>query len=167
MRFRHPQMEDGSDLWRLVGDAGTLELNSAYTYVLMATHFADTCLLAESDEGEPLGFVVAYRPPTHPEAVFVWQVAVAPEARGQGLGRRLLEELVARTAEDGVRYLEATVTPDNEPSRKLFRSFARELDTECRVEDFMGQEVFPQDHEAEDLFRIGPIEGSAFEALAS
>jgi L-2,4-diaminobutyric acid acetyltransferase len=164
-------MEDGATLWRLVQDAGTLELNSPYTYVLMSTHFSDTCLLAESDDGEPLGVVVGYRPPTDPEAVFVWQVAVAPEARGQGLGRRLLEELVARTAGDGVRYLEATVTPDNEPSRKLFRSFARELDTKCRVEDFMGREVFPGTHEAEDLFRIGPIEApvepAASEALAS
>lgn len=167
MKFRRPEMEDGATLWRLVRDAGTLELNSSYTYLLMSTHFAETCLLAEDEDGTPLGLVLAYRPPTHPESVFVWQVAVAPEARGQGLGRRLLEELFARTAEDGVRFLEATVTPDNKPSRKLFRSFARELDTECRVEDFMDEEVFPKDHEAEDLFRIGPIEASAFEAPAS
>lgn len=156
MRIRHPEPADGATLWRLVKEAGTLELNSPYTYVLMATHFADTCLVAE-DDGEPLGMVIGYRPPTGPEAVFVWQVGVSPAARGRGLGRRLLAELMVRTAPRGVTHLEASVTPGNEASRALFRSVARQLDADCRVEPFMGAELFPGEHEPEELFRIGPI----------
>lgn len=159
IRFRSPAPEDGADLWRLVRDAGTLELNSPYTYILMASHFAGTCLLAEAEDADaPLGLVIAYRPPTHPDAVFVWQVAVSPAARGRGLGRRLLETLVERLRPAGVRFLEATVTPDNEASRALFRSVAREAGVPCRVEEFMTEDLFPEAHEAEELFRIGPFE---------
>lgn len=162
IRFRSPTPEDGADLWRLVRDAGTLELNSPYTYILMASHFADTCLVAEADEAadgdDPLGLVIAYRPPTHRDAVFVWQVAVSPAARGRGLGRRLLEELVERLRPAGVRFLEASVTPGNEASRALFRSLAREAGVPCRVEEFMTEDLFPEAHEAEELFRIGPFE---------
>lgn len=160
MRIRHPEPADGRALWRLVDEAGTLEVNTPYAYVLLATHFADTCLLAEDDgdgRAKVLGAVVAYRPPTHPEAVFVWQVGVAPRARGRGLASRLLIELLERTAPDGVTHLEATVTPGNAPSRALFEGIADRLDVPCRVEPFLGTELFPGDHEPEDLYRIGPF----------
>jgi len=156
MRIRHPAPEDGAALWRLVKAAGTLELNSPYAYILMATHFADTCLVAE-EEGDVIGLVIGYRPPPKPDVVFVWQVAVSSAARGRGLGRRLLQELATSTATDGVSYLEASVTSDNEASRALFRSVSRELGAECRVEPFMDRGLFPEAHEAEELFRIGPF----------
>jgi len=157
VKIRHPDPTDGSTLWELVKAAGTLELNSSYTYVLMATHFAETCLIAESG-GTSAGLVVAYCPPGRNDAVFVWQVAVAPEFRGRGLGRRLLRALVRRTSPLGVRFLEASVTPSNEASKALFRSLARDVGADCRTLPFMGSELFPEPHEAEDLFRIGPIE---------
>ena len=156
MILRAPAPADGATLWRLVRDAGSLELNSAYAYLLLATHFPDTCLIAEED-GEPLGLVVGYRPPADPEAVFVWQVGVAPDARGRGLGGRMLHELLARAALGGARYLTATVSPDNEASRALFRSVARNLGAECRIESCFESHHFPEPHPAEELFRIGPF----------
>jgi len=155
VRLRPPTPDDGAAIWRLAGAAGELEQNSGYAYVLLATHFDDTCLVAEED-GELLGFVVGYRPPRQPDTIFVWQVAVAAAARGLGLGRRLLVELARRSAASGVCWVEATVTPDNEPSRKLFRSLARELGTECAVLPFMSAQLFPAAHEPEELFRLGP-----------
>jgi L-2,4-diaminobutyric acid acetyltransferase len=154
--LRSPAPSDGATLWRLVRDVGSLELNSAYAYLLLAAHFPDTCLIAEED-GAPLGLVVGYRPPADPEAVFVWQVGVAPDARGRGLGGRMLHELLARAALGGARYLTATVSPDNEASRALFRSVARNLGTECRIEPCFESRHFPEPHPAEELFRIGPF----------
>lgn len=156
IQIRQPQPEDGAALWQLVKDAGTLEVNSPYMYVLFAAHFSDTCLIAEEGD-QALGLIIGYRPPRTPEVVFVWQVAVAATARGRGLGHRLLRRLADTTSEQGVRFLEASVTPSNAASRALFRSLARELDTECRVEPFMSNSLFPQAHEAEELFRIGPF----------
>ncbi|MCB9730581.1 MAG: diaminobutyrate acetyltransferase [Deltaproteobacteria bacterium] len=144
-------------MWTLVRDSGVLEANSCYAYMLLCTHFADTCLVAERD-GRGVGFVAAYRPPTHPDAVFVWQVGVSAEARGQGLGKRLLHALLRSPGCRDVHFLEATVGSSNVASQRLFRAVARELGVDCAVQrGFSGADFGPLAHEDEELFRIGPI----------
>jgi L-2,4-diaminobutyric acid acetyltransferase len=157
--LRRPSAGDGAQLWRLVGSIGALERNSAYAYLLLCTHFADTCLVAEI-EGELVGFVLAYRPPTEPDTVFVWQVGVGATARGRGLARRLLDALIERPACRGVRTLCATVSPDNAPSQALFRSFARARGIACADEPGFAAASFPEPHPDETLLRIGPLKGS-------
>ena len=156
VQFRKPRPEDGAAMWRLVDEMGGLELNSAYFYLLFATDFADTGVLAETEDGQLAGFIVGHRPPTRPEAVFVWQVGVAPWMRRQGLARRLLDELLERQPED-VCWLEASVTPDNRASTRLFRAVARDRGVACQEREYMGAQLFPNSHAAENLFRIGPL----------
>jgi L-2,4-diaminobutyric acid acetyltransferase len=146
-------------MWRLVKDMETLELNSAYFYVLFAKDFADSGIVAETESGQLAGFIVGHHPPNRPEAVFVWQIGVAPWMRRQGLGRRMLEALLAGQPTH-VRWLEATVSPDNEPSMGLFRAIARDRGADCQEQDYLAAELFPNAHEPERLFRIGPL-GSA------
>jgi len=153
--FRRPRPEDGARMHQLVEEMGGLELNSAYFYVLYCLDYADTCLVAEVDD-RLAGFVLGHRPPTRPDVLFVWQIGVAPFMRRQGLARRLLDTFLERNPD--ARWLEATVTPDNVASRRLFRSVARDHGVGCHVGDFMLPEHFPNGHEAEELFRIGPFE---------
>lgn len=148
-------------MWALVREMGGLELNTAYFYVLFAIDFADTCVIAEAD-GELAGFVLGHRPPKRPDTIFVWQVGVAPFMRKQGLARRLIDAFIEQNPD--ARWLEASVTPDNTASRKLFRSVARERGVECQVSDFMRAEHFPEGHEPEELFRIGPFEPNSNQA---
>lgn len=145
---------DAAAMWSIAGDS-VLEQNTAYAYVLFASHFQDTCVVAESG-GEIVGFVVAYRPPRTPDRVFVWQVGVRESARGAGIASKLLDQLVAQLRPP-VLYLEATVTPSNAASRRLFESFARRHDARCGVLPGFAPELFPETHDPEDLFRIGPL----------
>ena len=154
---RAPVLEDASRVWQLVADTQSLELNTAYAYLLMCTHFSDTSVVVE-EGGALVGFVFAYRPPTHPEALFVWQVGVDPAGHGRGVASRMLDHLLARPTLAGVTHLEATVTPDNESSRALFRSFARRHHAPLQIQKGFGRDHFPgESHPPEDLFRIGPI----------
>ncbi|MGD8860572.1 MAG: diaminobutyrate--2-oxoglutarate transaminase [Myxococcales bacterium] len=153
--FRVPTPDDAAALHALCQRVG-LDLNSAYAYLLVSSHWADTSVVAELD-GKIAGFVSGYRPPSHDDAYFVWQVGSAPEARGRGLARRMILEVLGRDACRGVRYIEATVTPDNEASQRLFASVARELDTAIEVSPHFRADQFPGDHAAEELHRIGPI----------
>ncbi len=155
VKFRLAVPSDGAPMWALVKEMGGLELNSAYFYVLFCTDFADSCVVAEVD-GVLAGFVVGYRPPARSESIFVWQIGVAPWMRRQGLAGRLLEALLDQQ-HPPVRWLEATVTPDNEASRSLFRALARKRQTGCEERAFMDASLFPVSHEAEDLFYIGPL----------
>jgi ribosomal-protein-alanine N-acetyltransferase len=54
------------------------------------------------------------------EVADVMTMAVAPQARGAGLGRRLLDELVSRAEADAAAYLMLEVRADNTPAQKLY-----------------------------------------------
>ncbi|MDX9972975.1 MAG: diaminobutyrate acetyltransferase [FCB group bacterium] len=156
VELRPPTTEDGARIWRLVKESPPLELNSCYAYVLLCRDFHDTCIVAEADNGLA-GFVCGYRRPASPDTVFVWQVAVGPCGRKRGLGVTMLVALLAGEANRDLRYLEATVTPSNEASQRLFRKLARELQTGCEETPGIAAHCFGDgQHEEEVLFRVGP-----------
>jgi len=125
VRLRKPTAEDGSDIWRLVRACAPLDENSMYCNLIQADHFADTCVVAEMN-GRVVGWISGHMIPGE-DTFFVWQVAVSAEARGMGLGRRMLNHLVARPDCRAARALKTTITRSNEASWALFRSFARQL----------------------------------------
>ncbi|MTV25745.1 diaminobutyrate acetyltransferase [Nitriliruptoraceae bacterium ZYF776] len=153
--LRHPTLQDGAALYELVRDGGGLDRNSPYAYLLLADRFSATSLVAE-EAGGTAGFIAGLPLPEDPGTLFVWQIGVAPSHRGRGLGRRMLVDLAQRS---GARYLEASVTPSNTASRRLFRGFARELGVPCHESAWLEAGHFPagEDHEPEDRFRIGPL----------
>lgn len=158
MVIRQPTARDGAAVHRLIAEVGDLEQNTCYAYLLLCSHFASTSLVAE-DGGRLLGCVLGYRPPSSPDAMFVWQVGVHPDARGRGLGTSLLTSFVAQPAFEGARFLEATVGTSNTASRALFERFAARLEVPCSISTGYPAALFGEgaSHEDEDLFRIGPI----------
>ncbi len=168
LTVRPPTTPDGAAMWRLARDSGSLDLNSSYAYLLLADHFAATCRLAflpdgsdgAGTEGEPVGFVSAYRLPADPATLFVWQVAVDPRARGRRVAGRLLDAVVDATAEgDGpaVTRLHTTVTTDNASSRRVFARWAAERGATLRETTGYEAAHFPDGHEAEPLLVIEGI----------
>jgi L-2,4-diaminobutyric acid acetyltransferase len=146
---------------RLVAETGVLDVNSTYAYLLMATDFADTTIVADRG-GDLSGLITAYHPPTRPEVLFVWQVAVARSARGTGLAGTMLDALVHRVRQDRNGHpvtVEATVSPDNQPSRALFGAFARRHRVPLTERPYICAAHLDADeaHDDEPLLRIGPL----------
>ena len=155
--FRKPRSTDGLAVNRLIADCPPLDTNSVYCNLLQCSHFADTSIAVERD-GELVGFISGYRPPAKPETLFVWQVAVSPNARGIGLGKRMLATLAERLRPAGVKFIDTTITPDNEASWALFRSVARQFGADTAEDPFfLGDEHFGGNHADEILLRIGPF----------
>ncbi|MFC7704241.1 diaminobutyrate acetyltransferase [Plastorhodobacter daqingensis] len=121
--LRRPQPEDGAAVWSLVRECAPLDENSMYCNLIQCDHFRDTCVLAEREEAV-VGWISGHLMPADPRTLFVWQVAVAGAARGEGLARRMLEELLARPDCAGVRQIKTTITADNRASWALFEGFA-------------------------------------------
>jgi len=166
IRLRPATVQDGAGMWEVARDTETLDLNSSYLYLLLARDFADTCVIAEH-QGKVIGFASGYRRPRHPEVIFLWQVGIHPAWQGQGLGKRLVGAFLRQPGADRASMLETTITPSNEPSRGLFESIARELDTDCQVSTCFAADDFPDaGHSAENLFRIGPYRPAALNRLA-
>jgi L-2,4-diaminobutyric acid acetyltransferase len=157
LRLRRPSLADGQALWRTVQQAGTLDLNSSYLYLLLCDAFAETCVLAEQ-QARLLGFVTAFVRPDRPDCLFVWQLGVVPEARGRGLAKQMLHELLRRPACARLRWIEATVSSSNRASRALFTALARDLGLGLEELPYLSTEHFPAEggHEAEPLLRLGP-----------
>jgi L-2,4-diaminobutyric acid acetyltransferase len=156
LTLRGPDVADAARIWSALPRMGALERNTAYAYLLLCSHFGATGIVAERGP-DLVGFVLGYRPPTDPDALFVWQVGVVPEARGQGLASRMLDALVARPGNRSARWLTATVSSDNTASLALFRGFARHRGAVCQQRRCFESSLFPEPHPGEDLLRIGPL----------
>lgn len=141
----------------MVAESNVLDINSSYSYLMWGKYFNKSSIVAELDH-ELIGFVTGFLQPNSPDTLFVWQVAVAPEHRGKKLATRLIETLLERQKNHGVRYLEATVTPDNIPSGRLFKGIAKKFNTDCIISECFSEEQFPdKSHEREMTYRIGPF----------
>ncbi|SEO91846.1 diaminobutyrate acetyltransferase [Salinihabitans flavidus] len=152
--LRKPTAEDGADIWDLIQACKPLDENSMYCNLLQADHFRDTCVIAERD-GKILGWISAYLVPDDAEKVFVWQVAVSEQARGLGLGSRMLQHLLERTECKDVKSLQTTITLDNEASWALFRRFADKNDGELTHEPhFKRNDHFGGQHATEHMVTI-------------
>lgn len=157
MTIRRPTLDDGAAMWRMARDSKVLDVNASYAYLLWCRDFAGTSVLATVDD-RPAGFVTGYARPDRPDVLMVWQVAVDAEHRGRGLAGRMLHELADRVRPAA---LETTITADNEASIALFTGFARDHDAEVAREPLFDAALFPDGHDGELLFRIGPLRRTA------
>ena len=159
--LRAPRGGDAVAIRDIAAATGTLDVNSVYAYHLLATDFAATSMVA--DDGDRLrGFITGYHPPRRPDVLFVWQVAVSPDAQGGGLAGAMLDELVARVRRQRRGHpvvVEATVAPSNTASRAFFTGFARRHGVPlAEAPHIPGALLDPAGgHEDEPLLRIGPL----------
>ncbi|MEN8722214.1 MAG: diaminobutyrate acetyltransferase [Alphaproteobacteria bacterium] len=161
LKLRQPDAKDGPTIEALITACPPLDQNSLYSTLLLCTDFADTCVVAEQD-GKILGWVSGYIPPNDPATLFVWQVAVHEDARGQSLGRRMIAELLARPAAANAHRLRTTITPDNDASWALFQSVARHLGAALNDQPwFLREAHFAGAHDTENMVTIGPLKRAA------
>lgn len=159
--LRAPRGKDAIAMRDIAAATGVLDVNSTYAYLLLATDFAASSIVAENASGI-CGFITGYLPPRRPDVLFIWQVAVAPPVQGLGLASVMLDGLVSRVLSQRCGRsitVEATVAPSNAPSRKLFSGFARRHDVALTESAHFAAELLDAGggHEDEPLLRIGPF----------
>lgn len=155
-----PVSRDGADVWNFINQIKDLDDNSMYCNLLQCTHFAATSVIARHSnvEGAIAGWMSGYVPPEQPDTLFVWQICVASSARGSGLGKKLVREVLKRQALSGITRIQSTITPGNEKSWGLFRSLAGDLKADLGHQDHFDQHAhFGGAHDSELLVTIGPF----------
>jgi len=132
-----------------------------YCNLLQCSHFAETAIVAE-EAGVLVGSVTGYRLPKSRSTLFVWQVAVHPDARGGGLGWRMLSALLERPVLQDIETVETTITDDNLASWNTFRKLAKHFQATCETSTgFDCQSHFDGRHCSEILLKIGPLKRTA------
>lgn len=166
VQFRKPDAEDGAGIWELIAACKPLDENSMYCNLIQCDHFRDTCILAEMD-GKPIGWISGYVLPGDAESFFVWQVAVSEKARGLGLAKRMLEQLLAREECRSVTRMQTTITKDNDASWALFRSFADMQDGELDHEAHFDSDThFQGEQDTEHMVTIRLPQSDDLDAVA-
>ncbi len=157
--IRNITVEDIGEVYKLlVANRPYVGLNSRYTYLLLARDFSDSCMVAEFDK-KIVAFSSGYVPPGRPDTFFSWEVVVEEKYRGNGLQKKLLLKQISQKA---VKFLEATVNPSNEASKRNYEEIAKMLQTTCKEALLFGEADFEHDgQEAEFLLTIGPFTQSA------
>lgn len=151
--LRKPNATDGAAIWELVRTCKPLDENSIYANLIQVDHFRDTCVVAEL-EGEIVGWISGHMIPND-DAFFVWQVAVSPKARGLGLARKMLFELINRDEIGNAETLKTTITRDNDASWAMFRSFADKIGGDLTDKPHFQKEThFSGAHDTEHMVTI-------------
>lgn len=159
--FRKPVSTDGPQVTALIASCPPLDTNSAYCNLLQCTHFADSCIIAER-AGRIIGWISGYCLPDQPQDYFLWQIAVAAEARGIGLSQRMMDALLLRPSLSGTTHLITTITRDNQASWRSFESFARRWQAKLQSEILFDRDQhFAGAHDSEWQVRIGPLNRTA------
>ncbi|MCB1844619.1 MAG: diaminobutyrate acetyltransferase [Halioglobus sp.] len=163
-QLREPDSRDGAFLHALIAACPPLDENSVYCNLLQCTHFTGTSVVAEK-AGRLVGAISGYRLPERPDTLFIWQVAVGADARGEGLASRMLAHIVERPANRDVTHMETTITDDNGASWALFERFARDRQAPLEHRVLFDRDThFAGQHASENLLRIGPFAGAAARA---
>lgn len=153
-QFSVPEKSDGASVYELIENIPILDLNSSYSYLLWCELFNETSVVVKDGE-ETVGFISGFIHPSSPDTLFIWQVAVAETERGNGLATRMMDHILDRHE---VEFIEATVSPSNQPSQQLFKGFAEKKKVPCDISVCFKEDDFPGDgHEQENTFRIGPL----------
>ncbi|MFE4690497.1 diaminobutyrate acetyltransferase [Streptomyces sp. NPDC056749] len=157
-QMAEPTIHDGASAWRIARDSRVLDVNSSYSYLLWCRDFSGTSVVARDESGEAVAFVTGYIRPDAPGSLVIWQIAVDDRRRGRGLAGAMLDHLTARLRSRGVlRQLETTISADNDASQRLFLSFAARHGASVERELLFPAGLFPDAHESEHLYRIGPL----------
>jgi L-2,4-diaminobutyric acid acetyltransferase len=157
LTIRKPDLNDGESIYFLVARCPPLELNSVYSYLLVCSHFDQTSAVCKF-KGDIVGFTSGYIHPYRDDTLFIWQIAVHDQMRGNGIAKEMLSNILNRRGLGDIRYLETTVTSDNDSSRSLFYSLADQLNAQVNEESYFTEEVFKESrHPEEFIIRIGPF----------
>ncbi len=123
--IRHAEPADYAEVIGVIDEWWGGRSMAAMLPKLFFVHFRDTSFVAEAD-GSIEGFLCGFRSQTFPDEAYIHFVGVAPEKRGDGLGRELYERFFASVAPRGV--VRAVTSPVNERSVAFHRALGFEVE---------------------------------------
>lgn len=104
----------------LAAEQGRADAEWASRLARAAESGSDLPLVALLD-GEPIGLAWGRIEKTNPDVAALYQMWVAPDQRGVGAGRMLLEAVIAWARDCGASFLELGVTVRESPAMHLYR----------------------------------------------
>jgi ribosomal protein S18 acetylase RimI-like enzyme len=138
--IRHAQP---SDYGRVIGRVNTWWAGRDMAPMLpklFFLHFEGTSFVADDDEGQLAGFLIGFLSQSDPNEAYIHFVGVAPERRGEGLGRSLYERFFEAVRADGRSVVRCVTSPVNEQSVAFHQALGFEAERVARDYDGPGED---------------------------
>jgi GNAT superfamily N-acetyltransferase len=116
-------------------------------------HFSGTSWIAEDASANPIGFLVGFISPDHPDRAYIHLVATSPNHRKHGLGRALYDRFFEDVAARGVRRVSAVTWPGNRVSVDFHRAMGFTVDDGPGTQRLYGTPAYPN-YEADGDDRV-------------
>jgi ribosomal protein S18 acetylase RimI-like enzyme len=118
--LRHPSEDDLAGLEERLRDwsdqHGSVGPGRAWS-----RHVAGTSWLAEAETGgRPLGVLLGFTSPDHPDEAVIQRIAVDPEFRRRGIGRAIIGRFAEGQAGSGTSRVTAACRPDDRAALGFF-----------------------------------------------
>jgi ribosomal protein S18 acetylase RimI-like enzyme len=106
---------------------------------LFFLHFEGTSFVAETGE-ELAGFLCGFLSQTDPDEAYIHFMGVAPEHRGEGIGRTLYERFFEEVRTQGRSVVRCVTSPANEASVAFHEALGFEVDRVAEDYDGPGED---------------------------
>ena len=103
---------------------------------LFFVHFEGTSYVMDREDGQLAAFLIGFQSQSDPHEAYIHFVGVAPEQRGEGLGRRLYERFFEDALADGRTVVRCVTSPANQGSVAFHKALGFEV--EKLAEDYDG-----------------------------
>ena len=107
---------------------------------LFFVHFEGTSFVVDDDEGQLAGFLIGFLSQTEPNEAYIHFVGVAPEYRGEGLGRMLYERFFEEAREHGRTEVHCVTSPVNTSSVAFHERLGFSIDRIAEEYDGPGED---------------------------
>jgi ribosomal protein S18 acetylase RimI-like enzyme len=107
---------------------------------LFFVHFEGTSYVVDDDQGQLAAFLIGFLSQTEPDESYVHFVGVAPEHRGEGLGRRLYERFFEDARSQGRTRVRCVTSPANGASVAFHEALGFEVERVARDYDGPGED---------------------------
>lgn len=107
---------------------------------LFFVHFEGTSYVLDDEDGQLAAFLIGFLSQTDPEEAYVHFVGVAPEHRGEGLGRRLYERFFEDARAHGRARVRSVTSPANEESVAFHKALGFEAERVAHDYDGPGED---------------------------
>lgn len=123
---RELKKEDREELEKLFTQLTDKKIN--FNPEFLIEHTLSHCRVME-DEGKIIGFgaLIIHPVPVKGLVARIEDVVVDEGYRGQGLGRKLMEDLISIAEREGINTINLTSNPERIPARKLYESMGFKL----------------------------------------
>jgi ribosomal protein S18 acetylase RimI-like enzyme len=107
---------------------------------LFFVHFEGTSYVVDTEDGQLAAFLIGFHSQSVYDEAYVHFVGIAPERRGEGLGRRLYERFFADALADGRTVVRCVTSPANEESLAFHQALGFEVERIAKDYDGPGED---------------------------